>query len=158
MYVYIRHFIPFRSKIFCIYHAAFAFTSGWVLYNNVLKQILVIAEESIGKDFRRSRNSHSTLQDPLFTESKARTGKVLCRKSGMLVGSCYSCSVAIKCGRGGIVWGMLIPLLCLNQGPFHGVSALTALFFRINDFIAREYFIVVFLRDFSENSFQNKCC
>lgn len=67
----------------------------------------------------------------------------------MLVGSCYSCSVAIKCGGGGIVWGMLIPLLCLNQGPIRGVSTLTASFLGINDFIAREHFIIVFLEDYS---------
>lgn len=65
------------------------------------------------------------------------------------MGSCYSCSVAIKCGGGGIVWGMLIPLLCLNQGPIRGVSILTASFLGINDFIAREHFIIVFLEDYS---------
>lgn len=70
-----------------------------------IKEIRVEAEEFIGKDFKRSRNSHSTLRDPLFTESKATTWKVLCRKSGILVGSCYSCSVAVKCGLGEIVWG-----------------------------------------------------
>lgn len=66
----------------------------------------------------------------------------------MLVGSCYSCSVAIKCGRGEIVWWMLIPLLCLNQRPFRGVSTLTASFLGINYFNAREHFIIVFLENY----------
>lgn len=125
-----------------------------LLYNNVL--ILVTAEEFIGKDFRRSRNNHSPLQDPLLAESKATTWKVLCRESGLSVGSCYSCSVAIKCGAGGIVWGMLMPLLCLNQGPFRGVSTLTASFGGANDFAARERFVIVFFgKRFGR---QSKCC
>lgn len=53
-----------------------------------------------------------------------------------------------KCGGAGVVWELLIPLLCLNQDPFCGVSALTASFLRINDFSARKRFIIELLGEF----------
>lgn len=106
MYIYIRYFCPFRAKKIKHLLCCCCFYSIMTNITKFIKEIRVIAEEFIGKDFRRSRNSPSTLRDPLFTESKATTWKVLCRKSGMLVGSCYSCSVAVKCGLGEIVWGL----------------------------------------------------
>lgn len=156
MHIYIRHFSPFRAKILSICHAAVAVTCGWVLYNNVLKQILVTAEEFIGKDFRRSRNNHSTLQDPLFAESKATTWKVLCRKSGMLVGSCYSCSVAVKCGGGGIVWVYVNTFVMSQSGSVPWRLHSHGLVFRNKRFhCTRALHRRVFGRLFGR---QNKCC
>lgn len=125
-----------------------------------------MAEEFVGKDFRRSRNSHSTPQDPLFTESKATTWTGLCRKPGVLVGSCYSCSAAEKCGGGEFVWEILIPLLCLNQGRFCGVSSLTARFLRNKRFLCtralhRRVFERIFAKKPNKKASccrQNKCC
>lgn len=71
----------------------------------------------------------------------------------MLVGSCYSCCLVVKCGGAEVVWELLIPLLCLNQGPFCGVSALTASFLRVNDLRARKRFIVQLSGEFLKTRF-----
>lgn len=74
----------------------------------------------------------------------------------MLVGSCYSCCLAVKCGGAEAVWEFLIPLLCLNQDPFCGVSSLTASFLRINDLSARKRSIIELLGEFSKTRFAAK--
>lgn len=58
----------------------------------------------------------------MFAESKATTWTELCGKPGLLAGSCYSCCLPVKCGGAEVLGELLIPLLCLNQHPFCGVS------------------------------------
>lgn len=69
------------------------------------------------------------------------------------MGSCYSCRLAVKCGGAEVVWELLIPLLCLNQDPLCGVSALTASPLRTNDLSARKRFIIQLLGTFFKTRF-----